>query len=191
MATLNIEGKSITIDDAFLSLSPEEQNRTVQEIAGQIGIEPQAEGSGLALNTTAGINEGLYGTLGAPVDLARGAMNLGIRGVNAATGADIGQIPRDSFMGSQWIGETMGSLSPALDPANTVADTTSEKVARGVGQGVGYTVGPQAAVGGLVRGGQVSGQAAQRAGQVVGPTNAAGAAAGLFPFSFSATVAAR
>ncbi|MEC5322765.1 hypothetical protein [Aurantimonas sp. A3-2-R12] len=178
MATLNIEGKSVAIDDAFLSLSPDEQNRTVQEIAGQIGIQPQAEGSGLAMNATAGINEGLYGTLGAPVDLARGAMNLGIRGVNAATGADIGQIPSDSFMGSQWIGESLGGLSPAIDPANTVADTTGEKVARGVGQGVGYTVAPQAAAGALMRGGQLSGQAAQTAGQILGRTESTGAVAG-------------
>ena len=34
MATLNIEGiGSITVDDAFLSLSPEDQARTVDEIA--------------------------------------------------------------------------------------------------------------------------------------------------------------
>lgn len=37
MATLNINGKRVTVDDAFLSLSQEEQQKTVEEIASQIG----------------------------------------------------------------------------------------------------------------------------------------------------------
>jgi hypothetical protein len=32
MATLNIEGRKVTVDDSFLKLSPEEQNSTVDEI---------------------------------------------------------------------------------------------------------------------------------------------------------------
>ena len=41
MATLIIEGKRVTVDDAFLSLTPEQQADTVDEIASQIGILPQ------------------------------------------------------------------------------------------------------------------------------------------------------
>ncbi|WP_316219380.1 hypothetical protein [Bradyrhizobium sp. SZCCHNR2026] len=37
MAQLTIGDKTISIDDGFLKLSPEQQNATVQEIAGQIG----------------------------------------------------------------------------------------------------------------------------------------------------------
>jgi hypothetical protein len=33
MATLNIEGRKVTVDDSFLKLSPEQQNSTVDEIA--------------------------------------------------------------------------------------------------------------------------------------------------------------
>jgi hypothetical protein len=33
MATLNIEGRTVNVDDAFLKLSPEQQNSTVEEIA--------------------------------------------------------------------------------------------------------------------------------------------------------------
>lgn len=51
MATLNIEGKRVTVDDSFLNLSPEDQAKTVDEIAGQIGIsapmtsaQPNAKG---------------------------------------------------------------------------------------------------------------------------------------------------
>lgn len=38
MATLNIGGKRVKVDDAFLSMSPEQQQATVDEIAGQIGL---------------------------------------------------------------------------------------------------------------------------------------------------------
>ncbi|WP_260696071.1 hypothetical protein [Rhizobium leguminosarum] len=41
MPTLNIQGKRVKVDDSFLQLSPEEQNRTVDEIAAQIGVAPQ------------------------------------------------------------------------------------------------------------------------------------------------------
>jgi hypothetical protein len=43
MPTLNIEGKRVTVDDSFLNLSPEDQAKTVDEIAAQIGVTPQPE----------------------------------------------------------------------------------------------------------------------------------------------------
>lgn len=43
MATLNINGKRVTVDDSFLQLSPEDQQRTVEEIAGQIGASQPAQ----------------------------------------------------------------------------------------------------------------------------------------------------
>lgn len=45
MATLNIEGKRVTVDDAFLSLSPDEQEATVNEIARQMGISKSTQPS--------------------------------------------------------------------------------------------------------------------------------------------------
>jgi hypothetical protein len=42
MATLNIGGKRVKVSDDFLSLSPEEQQRTANEIAAQIGAAPMA-----------------------------------------------------------------------------------------------------------------------------------------------------
>ncbi|MDY8111126.1 hypothetical protein U0C82_18555 [Fulvimarina sp. 2208YS6-2-32] len=139
--------------------------------------ESSPQSSGMAMNVTAGINEGLYGTLGAPVDAVRGAINLGIQGVNAATGTEIGQLPDDSFMGSRWIGETLGSVSPALDPQNTIAATEGDRIARGVGQGVGYTVAPAGAVGALSRGGQLSGKALDTATKLAGGTGSVGSVA--------------
>lgn len=43
MPTLNIEGRKVKVDDSFLQLSPEEQSRTVDEIAGQLGVKQQPE----------------------------------------------------------------------------------------------------------------------------------------------------
>lgn len=45
MATLNIAGKRVKVDDAFLNLSPEEQNATVEEIASQLGAAPSDQES--------------------------------------------------------------------------------------------------------------------------------------------------
>src|SRR5688572_13212772 len=39
MATLDIGGRSVTVDDSFLSLSPDQQNATVDEIAKSLPNE--------------------------------------------------------------------------------------------------------------------------------------------------------
>src|SRR5581483_1336212 len=41
MATLNIEGRKVTVDDSFLKLSREEQQATVDEIASQFSAPPE------------------------------------------------------------------------------------------------------------------------------------------------------
>lgn len=43
MATLNIEGRRVQVDDSFLKLSPEDQEKTVSEIAASFKIEPSAK----------------------------------------------------------------------------------------------------------------------------------------------------
>lgn len=140
---------------------------------GRTASEPAEMGEraptygGTAMNATAGINEGLYGIAGAPVDLMRGGMNAIIGGANYM-GADLPTIPENSVGGSRWIAETLGEASPVLDPQNTVAENTADRIARGVGQGVGYTVAPEAAVAALARGGVLQGRAGQMAGQVFG-----------------------
>jgi hypothetical protein len=42
MATLNIGGRRVKVDDSFLKLSPEQQSATVDEIAASLGIKPEA-----------------------------------------------------------------------------------------------------------------------------------------------------
>lgn len=51
MATLEINGKRVEVDDSFRSLSPEEQQSTVDEIAAQMGIveQPSEEQGGFRL----------------------------------------------------------------------------------------------------------------------------------------------
>ena len=43
MATLQINGQEVTVDDSFLSLSPDQQNETVDEIAKSLGVTPQKQ----------------------------------------------------------------------------------------------------------------------------------------------------
>jgi len=104
MATLEINGKRVEVDDSFRSLSPEEQQSTVDEIAAQMGIVEQSsqeqggfrlgglyenivgEGAvdtpgemfGEALKAGgAGLMRGIIGTAELPEMVGRGAIRLG------------------------------------------------------------------------------------------------------------------
>ncbi|QFR34698.1 hypothetical protein [Ancylobacter sp. TS-1] len=116
----------------------------------------RGEGGGIGMNAAAGLNEALYGTIGAVVDLPIGAVNLATRGVNALTGADIPQIEASS---ARSLGRVAERYLGVPDPANVDAVSAGEKVARGFGQGAGYMVAPELAVRG----------AAQAAGRAVNP----------------------
>jgi len=186
MAVLDIEGKTVEVDDAFLKLSPEEQQRTVEEIAGQMGLnpareeakpEPAPQGDGVALNTTAGLNQALYNTLGGPVDLSRWLINKGIEGANYATGSELPTIPSDSFGGSESISSMFGAVG-VPEPKNIQAASPEERIARGLGEGVGYTVGPGALVGGAARSGILTGNALDMATKLTGSTGSVGRVAG-------------
>lgn len=48
MATLNIEGRKVSVDDSFLTLSPDQQNATVEEIAKSLMPSAAAEPSVLS-----------------------------------------------------------------------------------------------------------------------------------------------
>jgi hypothetical protein len=53
MATLNINGRRVTVDDSFLSLSPEQQNATVDEIAQSLGAQQSSEAQNAASEMSA------------------------------------------------------------------------------------------------------------------------------------------
>lgn len=58
MATLNINGKRVKVDDSFLELSPEQQEATVNEIASSLGADkPEAPENNRALEA-AGVASG-------------------------------------------------------------------------------------------------------------------------------------
>ncbi|PDT47334.1 hypothetical protein CO661_14220 [Sinorhizobium fredii] len=42
MPTLNIQGRRVKVDDAFLQMSPEEQSAAVEEIAASLGVQAEA-----------------------------------------------------------------------------------------------------------------------------------------------------
>ncbi len=119
--------------------------------------EEQPRQGGAFMNATAGLNEGIYGALGAPVDLAAGALNLGIRGINSMAGMGIPEIA-DPIGGSRSLAKGFG-LVGVPDPQNVDAKTLAEHVLRAAGQGAGTMVAPEAAVRG----------AAQAVGKSVGP----------------------
>lgn len=142
------------------------------ERAGAEPVPASPQYGGGFFNATAGLNEAVYDTLGLPVDLATGAVNLGIRGVNAATGAGIkplGDLPG----GSRSIANAFGAIG-VPDPANVQATTAGEKLARAAGQGAGYMIAPEFAVRGAT---QVLSPAAARVIQALGSGSAPPASA--------------
>jgi len=106
--------------------------------------EQPPQRSGMGMNAAAGLNEGIYGTLGAPVDIAAGAINMGVRGINAMTGSEIPTID-EPFGGSRSIARGFGTIG-VPDPATVQASDGGEKLMRAAGQGAGYMLAPELAV---------------------------------------------
>ncbi|GAB4063942.1 hypothetical protein KHC28_14285 [Ancylobacter sonchi] len=113
--------------------------------------DPFAEqpAGGIGLNLTAGANEAIYNTLGAPVDAVTWALNKGIGGLNSIAGTDIQPIT-DPFGGSQSISRGFG-LVGVPDPQSIQANSSGEKIARAMGQGAGYMLAPELAVRGAAQ----------------------------------------
>lgn len=135
--------------------------------------------SGYAANLAAGGNAAVASTLGLPVDLATGGINLATRGINAVTGSGIPQIT-DPVGGSGTFKRAMGVIG--ANPDDVKADGIGQEIARGVGGGIVSAAIPAAGVAGLVRGGVMAAPAAARTLAVLGdatPENALmGAASG-------------
>lgn len=69
MATLNINGRRVKVDDSFLSLSPEQQNATVDEIAQSLGAQQSPEAQSAASEMSA-----MTQALGKPMDDGRNSV---------------------------------------------------------------------------------------------------------------------
>lgn len=137
MPTLTIEGQKVKVDDSFLSLSPEEQSATVEEIAASLGVKPEAsrfaeEGSyddSWFAQVTSGGNRGMAALLGTPVDLTNLTLGGIKNGVNAAFGTDF-QTSEKPVLGSEHIREMMGGAikKPSSDPAKRFVSRVAEEV---------------------------------------------------------------
>lgn len=163
----------------YYSDMPKTEFRSKIGMSGEAEVKEakEPEGSGVALNATAGVNEGIYNTLGAPVDFSRWLLNKGIEGGNYLFDGEMPTIPTDSFGGSESISSMFGAVG-VPEPKDVVAATPGERIARGAGQGVGYTVGPGALVGGASRAGALTGKALDLANKTLGTGSTVGELAG-------------
>ncbi|MFG1202353.1 hypothetical protein V5F29_08165 [Xanthobacter aminoxidans] len=127
-------------------------------------------------NVTAGLNETIYGTLGAPVDAATWLTNKAVQGVNAVMGAELPQARTNLPGSSQWLAGA-GDAVGVNDPAKVQATTIPEKLGRAAGAGAAGMLAPEAVLGGLNRAGMVGEGAMNTLGQVFGRSASVGDAA--------------
>lgn len=170
MATLNIGGRRVTVDDSFLSLSPEQQNATVDEIARSLGSapEPAAPAARGAPEKPAAKDDGRNSILSKIDAAVRGAadtMTFGLMDeISAGLGAATG------------IGGTFGDFSGNLAAQRGIdkADAESRPVSRIFGQLAGGLTGGA----GLAKNGLSFGANAVKAGHGLGRAAAGSAADG-------------
>ena len=77
MPTLTVNGRTVTVDDSFTKLSPEEQNATVDEIAKSL---PAEKPSGVV----AGAAQGLAGLISGPASTGKRILGLDTSSMDAA-----------------------------------------------------------------------------------------------------------
>lgn len=137
---------------------PDHARRLVQMAqASQQPAEPQTN---VVEQGMSGVNEGIAATLGAPVDLTTGAFNLASRGINAATGVDLGQIENPA-LGSEQIRNMMAPTISDVEPQTGV-----QRVTRRVGQEAGGGIIPAMGIAGAAtRGGSALARGVNEMGQ--------------------------
>lgn len=193
MATLTINGRKVTVDDSFRSLSPEQQNATVEEIAQSLGGAQQSDP--VTTPKTDRLPEDAAGDVvkSAASGLARGAADLaglpGTVGGYLESGIDFvkgkayeavtGEKPTDGFWGPSNLPNPLsgGSLRQAMAAATGGATdyqpkTTAGEYARTVGE---FAPSAVAAPGTMVQKGllaTVPALASETAGQVTEGTAA-------------------
>jgi hypothetical protein len=123
MATLTIEGRKVKVDDAFLSLSPEEQADTVDEIAASIGITAPAPESDQSqavrqdLAATAdkffqGKNDGALRNADSFMRGAADTASFGLADEAAALGDRYNPFKAENYSSPTRALETLGHLNP-------------------------------------------------------------------------------
>lgn len=132
MATLTIEGKKVKVDDSFLSLSPEEQAKTVDEIAAQIGVTAPAAESPESIATREGLSRAsteFFKPQSNPTDsFVRGAadtMTFGLADEAAALGARYNPVNPENYSSISRAADTISNLNPITGAINTVRQMIS------------------------------------------------------------------
>ena len=136
---------------------------------------PSSEGTlpGVVQNFAGSLNNVIDTTLGAPVDLARTAINLGIGGYNKLTNSDAAPIPDDSFGGRQSIAKALGHVG-ITDPDTIKPHGVVEQLAHAAGEGAGYMVAPEMLIGALGKLGVVGPKLAEVLGTLFGKSEGVG-----------------
>lgn len=137
MPTLNIDGKRIKVGDEFMQLSPEEQQATVEQIASQLGQQPQKVpqeqrplmgemGRG---NIALGIGENALSSLTGAADAA----TAGLRGIAAMVPG--GKSPADAVNESlgKWTYEPRTTAGQAIGGALNTVGQKMDQAAHTVG----------------------------------------------------------
>ena len=144
---------------------------------------PKSSFGSIAQQFPVGFNEALADTLGLPIDVVAGALNLAIKGVNKGARAagltdDRTQVLSEikkPFGGSESLKDALSVIG--ADPRAVPANTAAEKIARGAGAGVATMLAPEAIVGTAARVGALAPEAAATAGRIVGASRTSGDAA--------------
>ncbi len=132
--TLNVEGRKVKVDKAFLDLSPEEQQATVEEIAGNLSINRREDGFMGQLNQ--GIAESVGGLVdfinpfdspavanAVGLDFSTGSATTGIENAMDATGVRRAQNEPETLW--QSVGRGAGSAAGSAVPAGATARALS------------------------------------------------------------------
>lgn len=149
MTTLNIGGRRVRVDDSFKSLSPEQQQQTVDEIAQSLGIgapeQPaNAAPGGVDDYYSSGIFAGKYNPLGAiarPLDAATtaggDAMTFGwgdeALGLASTDARDVARQRQKTLRESNPVASTVGSIGGGVAAGVALApiSATAQLTARG------------------------------------------------------------
>lgn len=144
MATLDIEGRKVEVDDSFLKLSPDQQNATVDEIAHSLGVTPGAQQSQPTQPESKGVYRGAILPMERNLDTGERswAMPTMLQGM-LDSGAAAVTAPGRALSGELKMTDDTGQTSPeaiaeAANMATWVSPTsiaagTGREIARGAG----------------------------------------------------------
>lgn len=176
--TLNIDGRKVKVGREFLDLSPEEQNRTVEEIAAAL---PPGQ---VMARFNQGVAEGVGGLVDFlnPFDRQMGSAQDGLRNMMEAGGIEVGEGDPETNLGRFGRGAgsaaaaavPVGLLTRGLSTAGGLLGSVADDAAQAMNTGRGFLA--ELAAGGAAS--SASG-AAEDAGAPEWAQTAAGLAGGL------------